>query len=83
MQAAKKRSVVDVSPGQYAVEVWPERQLTDTHANLVVTDGIPRPVFEIQVAEVGVSIEAAKICLAKVHQNALRPGPISRVLEVI
>lgn len=60
MQAAKKRSVVDVSPGQYAVKVRPKRQLTDTHANLAVTYGIPRLVFEIKVAEVGVSIEAGR-----------------------
>jgi hypothetical protein len=64
VQASQKRAVVDVPPQEHAVETITERQLADAKADLIVPDGILRPVVKDEVAEMGVGIKTTQIGLA-------------------
>ena len=71
VQTPEERTVVDVPPGKKTLEVFSERELTDAHAHLVVTDGFLRFVIEGNLAEVRMGIETPEISDEEVHERAV------------
>jgi hypothetical protein len=60
MQRRKGR--LSVQPhDREAIEAGVQRQLTDSHADLVVLDRVLGAVIEYQVAKMGVGVETAQV----------------------
>src|SRR3990170_1876542 len=83
VQAAKKRSVVDVAPWQQALEALAQRQFPDAQPHLVVADGVLWAMVEDEVAEMGVGVEAAQVGVTEVHQDLVRSQVVAGVLEIV
>lgn len=58
-------------------------QFADPNPRLIVTDRLLGPPVENEVAEVSVSIQAAEIGLAEIHQDLVRSLVVARVLPVV
>lgn len=69
--------------GQYAIEALAERQLSDAHTHLAVSDGFSRAAVEDEVAEMSVGVEAAQVSLTEIHQDLVRFCPLASVLEIV
>ena len=70
MQAPQERPIVDVPPGQKAIEIRGEGELADVDAGRVVPESNLRPVVEDEVAQLCVGVQATQVSLAEFKRSA-------------
>lgn len=82
VQAAQERTVVDHPPPQESIETLRQRQLGDPNPDLVVDARSLRGACELEVAEMGVRVDAPKIedvqqaqCTAPIGEAPTIAGP--------